>query len=182
MPGTRTRREREPVVLWTGEVSAFGKWSNGTRTWPWRWSPAGLATQRQLAAMGLRPGGQEPYGRIVCRRGRRWAWLYRIDLAAPKRRPTPAVRAALAKAMAARRWCDSCARDVGYCIPRVTLGSCVDCWLASQPGQPAGEPDESWAAAWAHHPATENPTPSPGLVPAPRSGGDEPLTRPGVAA
>jgi hypothetical protein len=170
-----------PVVLWNGEVSPFGTWIDGTRTWVWRWAPAGLATRRQLAAMRLRPGGQEPYGRIVCRRGRRWAWLYRLDLAQPKRQPTPAVRAALAKAMAARRWCESCSRDVGYCVPRVTLGSCVDCWLATQPGQPAEEPDESWVSAWAEHGAADGGDPR-ALVPAPRRASDAPLTAPEVAA
>ena len=127
------RRDREPVILWTGEVSQFGRWVNGTRTWPWKWAPSGLASRRQLAAMGLRPAGQEPYGRIVCRRGRRWAWLYRLDLAQPKRQPTPAVRAALTKAMAARRWCGGCRQDVGYCI-QVSLGVCMDCHAGGRGG------------------------------------------------
>jgi hypothetical protein len=54
-----------------------------------RWKQAGrdnLATRRQLREMGLRPGGQEPVARIECRGGKRFAWLYWIDLAKPKRR------------------------------------------------------------------------------------------------
>ncbi|WP_037860459.1 RRQRL motif-containing zinc-binding protein, partial [Streptomyces sp. NRRL F-5065] len=70
-----------------------------------RWKQAGrenLATRRQLREMGLRPGGQEPVARIECRGGKRFAWLYRIDLAKPKFAMTLAKEAALDKAMAAR--------------------------------------------------------------------------------
>lgn len=31
----------------------------GVPTYPWRLAPQGLATRRQLRALGLRPGGQE---------------------------------------------------------------------------------------------------------------------------
>lgn len=68
-----------------------------------RWKQAGrkeLATRRQLREMGLRPGGAEPVARIECRAGKRWAWLYRIDLAKPKFPMTLAKEAALDKAMA----------------------------------------------------------------------------------
>ncbi|MFC9758883.1 RRQRL motif-containing zinc-binding protein [Streptomyces sp. NPDC056921] len=70
-----------------------------------RWKQAGrenLATRRELREMGLRPGGQEPAARIECRGGKRFAWLYRIDLAKPKVPMTLAKEAALDKAMAAR--------------------------------------------------------------------------------
>ncbi|MFK0016194.1 RRQRL motif-containing zinc-binding protein [Streptomyces sp. NPDC091027] len=73
-----------------------------------RWKQAGrkeLATRRQLREMGLRPGGAEPVARIECRGGKRWAWLYRIDLAKPKFPMTLAKEAALDKAMAARQTC-----------------------------------------------------------------------------
>ncbi|MEU7383770.1 hypothetical protein AB0A91_28020 [Streptomyces sp. NPDC042207] len=39
---------------------------------------------------------------------------------------TPARRAALAKANAARRICPACRRDAGYVIPG-SLGTCVPC-------------------------------------------------------
>ncbi|WP_315986133.1 RRQRL motif-containing zinc-binding protein, partial [Streptomyces sp. t39] len=55
--------------------------------------------------MGLRPGGQEPVARIECRGGKRFAWLYRIDLAKPKIPMTFAKEVALDKAMAARQTC-----------------------------------------------------------------------------
>ncbi|MFF3932867.1 RRQRL motif-containing zinc-binding protein [Streptomyces hirsutus] len=84
-----------------------------------RWKQAGrdnLATRRQLREMGLRPGGQEPAARIECRGGKRFAWLYRIDLAKPKRPMTLAKEAALDKAMAARQTCGTCRRRYFHCL------------------------------------------------------------------
>ncbi|MFE1402732.1 RRQRL motif-containing zinc-binding protein [Streptomyces sp. NPDC058770] len=95
----------------------------------WRMAPEGLATRRQLRALGLRPGGQDVAAQLERPRRRRGplvAYLYRIDLARPVRPMTPARRAALDKAMAARRTCPECRRDAGYCIPR-SLGMCVPC-------------------------------------------------------
>jgi hypothetical protein len=92
----------------------------------WLCAPAGLATRRQLAALGLRPGGMQPVARIVWRRGRRFADLYVIHRAKPKRPPTPAQLAALGRAMQARRTCRACGRDAGYCLPR-SWSSCLDC-------------------------------------------------------
>ena len=54
------------------------------------------------------------------------AYLYRADLALPKRQATPAQLAALAKALAARRTCPTCGTEKPYCIPRST-GVCNDC-------------------------------------------------------
>nr|WP_168723222.1 RRQRL motif-containing zinc-binding protein [Streptomyces sp. SAT1]ANO42812.1 hypothetical protein A8713_036845 [Streptomyces sp. SAT1] len=96
-----------------------------------RWKQAGytnLATRRQLRAMGLRPGGQGPVARIECRGGRRFAWLYRIDLAKPKQPMTLAKEAALDRAMAARQTCPGpCRRRYFHCIPLKTLGTCLEC-------------------------------------------------------
>jgi hypothetical protein len=100
----------------------------GLPTWPWRMAPDGLATRRQLAARGRRPGGQPIAGQVMWarRRGVGVAYLYRLDLALPKRPLTPAKRAALGRALAARRQCPTCRRDVGYVIPR-RYGECVPC-------------------------------------------------------
>jgi hypothetical protein len=98
----------------------------GYPTYRWLCVPRGLATFRQLAALGLRPGGREPVARIVWRRGRRWADLYVIHQAVPKRAPTPAQLAALDAALRARRTCRTCGRDAGYCLPRSWPG-CLDC-------------------------------------------------------
>ncbi|MGQ5649485.1 RRQRL motif-containing zinc-binding protein [Streptomyces sp. EKR5.2] len=95
----------------------------------WRLAPDGLATRRQLRAMGLRPGGQDVAAELQRPRRRRGplvAYLYRIDRAKPVRPMTPARRAALARANQARRTCPACRRDAGYVIP-AHLGTCVPC-------------------------------------------------------
>uniref|UniRef100_UPI001F1FF480 RRQRL motif-containing zinc-binding protein n=1 Tax=Streptomyces sp. NRRL S-15 TaxID=1463886 RepID=UPI001F1FF480 len=95
----------------------------------WRLAPDGYATRRQLRALGLRPGGQDVAAQLERPRRRRGpliAYLYRIDRAKPVRPMTPGRRAALAKAMTARRTCPNCRTDAGYCIPR-SLGMCVPC-------------------------------------------------------
>ena len=108
---------------------------HGVPSWPWRMAPDGLCTRRQLAAAGLRPGGQPVAGLLLwssrryTRRGTpqvRFAVLYRADLAVPRREPTTAQLVALAKADRARRTCRTCTRVQPYVIPR-SLGECVDC-------------------------------------------------------
>ncbi|MFF0186933.1 RRQRL motif-containing zinc-binding protein [Streptomyces sp. NPDC005244] len=95
----------------------------------WRLAPEGLATRRQLRAMGLRPGGQDVAAELQRPRRKRGplvAYLYRVDCAKPVRPMTPARRAALARANRARRTCPACRRDAGYIIP-ASLGACVPC-------------------------------------------------------
>jgi hypothetical protein len=98
----------------------------GLPTYPWAWAPDGLRTVRQLRAEGLRPGGQDIAAQILWRRGRRVAYLYRADAAKPKRTATPAQRAAIDRALTARRTCDTCGQVKGYYIPR-RYGECLDC-------------------------------------------------------
>ncbi|MFL6074331.1 MAG: RRQRL motif-containing zinc-binding protein [Mycobacteriales bacterium] len=103
----------------------------GIPTYPWRMAPDGLATRRQLAATGLRPGGQPVVAQVMWRShwsptGIRVAYLYQVTKALPKRTPTPAVLAAVAKATAARRWCPTCQQDAGYVLP-ARWGMCLDC-------------------------------------------------------
>jgi hypothetical protein len=98
----------------------------GIPTYPWRWAPDGLLTTRQLRAAGLRPGGQDIAAQILWRRGKRVAYLYRAEDAKPKRTATPAQHAAIAKALTARRTCDSCGEEKPYYIPR-RWGECLDC-------------------------------------------------------
>lgn len=100
----------------------------GIPTYWWRGAPAGYATRRQLRERDLCPGGQPIAAQILWRGmgGVRAAYLYRLDLARPKRTATPAVRAALAKAMRARRTCSICRTVRPYCIPR-SLGCCIEC-------------------------------------------------------
>jgi hypothetical protein len=103
----------------------------GIPTYPWHLAPAHLATMRQLAANGLRPAGQGVQAQILwrsrrSRTGVRAAFLYDTRLALPKRVPTEAQRAALAKALKARRTCPRCLRDAGYVLP-ARIGVCLDC-------------------------------------------------------
>ncbi|WP_405871222.1 RRQRL motif-containing zinc-binding protein [Streptomyces sp. NBC_00005] len=95
----------------------------------WRLAPDGLATRRQLRALGLRPGGQDVAAELQRPRRRQGpliAYLYRIDAAKPVRPMTPGRWAALARANRARRICPACRRDAGYVIPTL-LGACVPC-------------------------------------------------------
>ncbi|WP_411092954.1 RRQRL motif-containing zinc-binding protein [Streptomyces sp. 049-1] len=107
----------------------------GVPTYPWRLAPDGLATRRQLRAMGLRPGGQ-PIAAQVMRVNRRAGdvrvgYLYRVDRAKPVRPMTSRKWGALALAMLARRTCPCCLLDVGYCIPR-SHGICGMCIAAEE--------------------------------------------------
>ncbi|WP_049580357.1 RRQRL motif-containing zinc-binding protein [Streptomyces sp. SBT349] len=103
---------------------------HGIPTWPWRWAPDGLATRRQLRAMGLRPGGQEPAAQVMRLRRRTReplvAYLYHVSLALPVRPMTPAKWAAIDVALKARRTCPQCRQVCDYVIPR-SLGCCNQC-------------------------------------------------------
>jgi hypothetical protein len=98
----------------------------GIPTYPYHWAPKNLLTRRQLRALGLRPGGQQPTAQILWRHGLRVAYLYRADLALPKRQATPAQLTAINRALAARRTCPACGTEKTYCMPRST-GQCNDC-------------------------------------------------------
>ncbi|GAA0613112.1 RRQRL motif-containing zinc-binding protein [Kribbella sandramycini] len=117
------------IELWNGK-QALGWDHHGTPVFKFRWAPGGLATRRQLRAMRMCPGGQEPYALLVWRNGKRWAWLYRLDLAKPSRTASPAQLNALDKAMAARRTCGRCHQEQTYCIP-TSDGRCIDCMDAA---------------------------------------------------
>lgn len=100
----------------------------GIPTFWWRGAPDGYATLRQLRKRGLRPGGQPIAAQIMWAGvgGTRTAYLYRLDLAKPKRTATPAQRQAIDKALLARRTCSTCGQVRGYYIPR-KLGECLTC-------------------------------------------------------
>lgn len=100
----------------------------GIPTWWWRGAPAGYATRRQLRDAGLRPGGQPVAAQVLWRGvgGTRVAYLYRLDLAKPKRTATPAQLRAVQAALTARRTCPSCGTVRPYYIPH-SLGECLAC-------------------------------------------------------
>ncbi|MFB1044402.1 RRQRL motif-containing zinc-binding protein [Streptomyces chrestomyceticus] len=103
----------------------------------WRACSDDLVTRRQLRDQGLSPGGHGPVAVLRCKacaHRPQWscihptrAWLYRVDLARPKRTPTLAQEEALDRAMAARQTCPVCGRRYFYCLPLKTLGSCLEC-------------------------------------------------------
>lgn len=100
----------------------------GLPTYPYRNAPTEYATRRQLRAANLRPGGQDIAGQILWRhKGKqRVAYLYEIAVAKAKRTATPAQRAAIDKALQARRTCRTCTQVKGYYIPR-RYGECLTC-------------------------------------------------------
>ena len=100
----------------------------GIPTYWWKGAPDGFKTRRQLRKAGLAPGGQEIAAQILWRGvgGERAAYLYRVDLAVPKRTATPAQLVAVEKALAARRTCSTCGEVRPYYIPR-KFGECLEC-------------------------------------------------------
>lgn len=112
----------------------------GLPTFPWGWTrvfDADLATRKQLAAMGLRPGTTEPIAQLMWRSRRakdgvRTAALYRISQAKPKLPMTSGRARALAAAMRARRTCPTCRQVFIYCIP-TSLGQCPSCHQGQSP-------------------------------------------------
>ncbi|WP_051743027.1 RRQRL motif-containing zinc-binding protein [Kitasatospora sp. MBT66] len=109
------------------DLDPTGEHHGGLPTYPWRWAPTDdLMTRRQLRAVGLRPGGQEPAAQVVCRGGLRFGYLYRRSLALPVRPMTAARWRSHQRMMLARRTCPLC-RAVGEsCIP-TSLGCCLEC-------------------------------------------------------
>ncbi|MEU1754843.1 RRQRL motif-containing zinc-binding protein [Micromonospora matsumotoense] len=101
----------------------------GIPTFWWQGAPPGYATRRQLRAAGLRPAGQPIAAQVLWRGvgGTRAAYLYRVDLARPKRIATPAQLRAVRAALTARRTCRICGRVQPYYIPR-SLNECLDCF------------------------------------------------------
>lgn len=86
-------------------------------TYPWfDVVPDHLKTRRQLAELGLRPGGPV-VAQVVWHRGDRWADLYDVSVAKPKRVMTEAQAAALQKAREAQRTCPNCKTVLPFTIP-----------------------------------------------------------------
>ncbi|GAA1954687.1 RRQRL motif-containing zinc-binding protein [Catenulispora subtropica] len=98
----------------------------GIPTYPWRMAPEGLATRRQLATAGLRPGGAPVVAQIMWPRGGEQvgvAYLYDLTAAVPKRPFTAGLGRSVAAMLAARSTCGSCGTVYKYCLPKSQ-----DCW------------------------------------------------------
>lgn len=108
-----------------------GELNDGMPTFTWGCAPRDVyATRRQLAAMGLRKGGQDVAAVMYgwCHGVRTEMHLYRIDQAKPRRPFTPAKLEAVWKAARSRYKCDGpCNRKWPEMeiIPRG--GLCEDC-------------------------------------------------------
>jgi DNA polymerase-3 subunit epsilon len=86
-------------------------------TYPWfDQVPEHLKTRRQLAELGLRPGGSV-VAQVVWRRGKAHADLYDLNAAKPKREMTPAQAQALEKAREAQRTCPNCKTVLPFTLP-----------------------------------------------------------------
>ncbi|NIJ11047.1 hypothetical protein FHU38_001941 [Saccharomonospora amisosensis] len=129
------RRPRQVVAVFDGRthhVAWCRGFQDGLPVFGWGEAPSTLLTRSQLREAGLRPAGQDPVALLVFRHHRPYARetvaeLFSTVRAALKRIPTPAQQAALGRALAARRVCRECGRDVGYCVPTSTR-QCWDCF------------------------------------------------------
>ncbi len=93
----------------------------------WGATPENLKTRRQLAEMGLRPGGPAVARLEWLRSGLpTFARLYDVTQAAPKSPATPAQLAALAKARLKRQQCPVCGYALGH-IPSRRFYPPTDC-------------------------------------------------------
>ena len=98
---------RSQVKLADGQWWPCAGFSGGVPVFRYGWAPPSFSTVRQLAADGLRPGGQDIAGFLAWGPANRprWAYLYLVELAKPKREMTPARWAAVAAMNAAHRIC-----------------------------------------------------------------------------
>ncbi|MCT2587776.1 RRQRL motif-containing zinc-binding protein [Actinophytocola gossypii] len=119
------------TLPWSGDRWP-GRMENGLPTFRFRSAPSGLATRRQLRAAGLCPGGQEVAAQLVWRCGKRWAALYRRDLAVPSPGATTAQLAALRRAERVLRTCTGCGRVWAFRLPRSVGRRCWPCTSARE--------------------------------------------------
>ena len=148
----RMRTRRTQTVAWSEYPIVTCGQVEGLPAIPWGWADRNvLATRRQLRGMGLRPGGQSPVAVLTFQhttpgRSVDHADLFLIARAVPKRTATPAQRAAIDKALAARRTCQLCGHEQDHYLSTISR-LCVRCeditdfWPAR-----AAEHGWSWAA------------------------------------
>ncbi len=79
--------------------------------------PPHYLTKTELAKLGLKPPS-EPVGYIYWKKKHTTYYLYDQNAATPKRKPTEAQSAALAKAQATQRTCEVCDTEESYRIPK----------------------------------------------------------------
>ncbi|GAB3462517.1 RRQRL motif-containing zinc-binding protein [Actinophytocola sediminis] len=116
---------------WSGEWWP-GRVENGLPTFGFRDAPPGLATRRQLRTAGLCPGRQSVAAQLVWRQGRRWAALYRRELAVASPGATTGQLAALRRAEHVLRTCANCGRRWEFRLPPSFGRRCWPCVSAAE--------------------------------------------------
>ncbi|TCC53470.1 hypothetical protein E0H75_07200 [Kribbella capetownensis] len=137
--GDHRRDGVEWVQLWDGRRWP-GRVRGGLPEFRFGQAPSGLSTRRQLRERGLSRGGQEPFARLTWKWDQRFAWLYVDERARAKRVPSDKQRAAVTKALAARKVCAECG-PVDQFV-RTTDRLCGDCHAAGV------TPTEGGTAGW----------------------------------
>lgn len=137
----------QPVPWTEGQVLTRGS-VDGLPALTWgRADRSELATVRQLRDLGLRPAGAEPVAVLVFghrapdgpRPAIEYASLYRISEAAPKRTATEAQRAAIDKALTARRTCRDYGVEQDYYLPT----SERRCWPCAEAAEARDHHDDA---------------------------------------
>lgn len=130
-------RKQEIVRIFDGRthhVTLCRGFREGLPVFGWGEAPSEFLTRSQLRAAGLRPNGADPVALLVFRHIKPYARetvaeLFPVEKAAPRRTPSVAQRAAIARALEARRVCVECARVMPYYVPTSTR-QCWDCFEA----------------------------------------------------
>ncbi|MCO1582021.1 hypothetical protein M8C13_40360 [Crossiella sp. SN42] len=135
----------EIVLPWNGQTAFCRGRLDGLPVFGWRGRPGavppGLATFRQLRAVGLRPGGADPVALLVFRHRKAFrreevCSLWLVAKAKPVRPMTARKQFALEKALAALRFCPQCRQDAGYRLP-TSYGKCWNCFTTNEIGAAA---------------------------------------------
>lgn len=129
-----SRRNRLHWVQLPDGRTELGWIDHGLPTFTYGNAPSGLATRRQLRAAGLCPGGADIVAQLTWKHGRRWAGLYRVDLAKPLRPASLRQKVAVGKALRARRTCPTCPpgqRVKDYYLP-TSQQQCFDCLTTAE--------------------------------------------------
>lgn len=134
MVNPRNRKQTVAAIFdgRTHHVALCRGFREGLSVFGWGEAPSTFLTRSQLRDAGLRPNGADPVALLVFRhvkpyRRETTAELFPVELAAPRRTPSPAQLRAIARALEARRTCVECARVMPYCVPTSTR-QCWDCF------------------------------------------------------
>lgn len=128
-------RKQQVVTVFDGrvhQVALCRGFRDGLPVFGWGEAPSTLLTRSQLRDAGLRRNGQDPLALLVFRhvqpyRRETTAELFSVELAAPRRTPSPAQWQAIERALEARRVCVDCSCICSYYVPTSTR-QCLECF------------------------------------------------------